>query len=291
MDDTATAPPQLVPDHPAKWSARVLDVLTELVEAEAERLDQRVRVLDPFAGVGRQRLADALGSAAVISVTGVELQPEWSGTMVSRLDPIDTDTVNGDATDLPAEWSGRFDVIATSPCYGNRMADHHDAADRCKACDGTGLDGPPDAEYPPAAVAGQRSGPGPCPTCKGQGLSWRNTYAHALRRQGGDLVLGSAAGLQWGRAYRRLHADAIMEMLRCTTEGGLVLVNMSNHVRDGEEQLVVEWWVNELLVRQCSIVEVRRVRTPRQGFGANGGTRVDGEVVIAMRTPDTRRLL
>jgi len=291
MADTDTAPPQVVPDHPAKWSAPVLDALAELVEAEAERLDQRVRVLDPFAGVGRQRLAAALGSAAVISVTGVELQPEWSGTMVSRLDPIDTDTVNGDATDLPAEWSGRFEVVATSPCYGNRMADHHDAADQCKACDGTGLDGPPDAEYPPPAVAGQRSGPGPCPTCKGQGLSWRNTYAHALRRQGGDLVPGSAAGLQWGRAYRRLHADAIMEMLRCTTEGGLVLVNMSNHVRDGEEQLVVEWWVNELLVRQCSIVEVRRVRTPRQGFGANGGTRVDGEVVIAMRTPDTRRLL
>jgi len=284
MDDTATAPPQLVPDHPAKWSRRVLDVLTELVEAEAERLDQRVRVLDPFAGVGRQRLADALGSAAVISVTGVELQPEWSGTMVSRLDPIDTDTVQGDATDLPADWSGRFEVVATSPCYGNRMADHHDAADQCKHCAGRG-------SFPAPMVAGGTPPPEPCRVCKGSGLSWRNTYAHALRRQGGDLVPGSAAGLQWGRAYRRLHADAIMEMLRCTTEGGLVLVNMSNHVRDGEEQLVVEWWVNELLVRGCSIVEVRRVRTPRQRHGANGEARVDGEVVIAMRTPDTRRLL
>jgi hypothetical protein len=264
MDDTATAPPQVVPDHPAKWSAPVLDVLTELVEREAEQLDRRLRVLDPFAGVGRQRLADALGSAAVIEVVGVELQPEWG----------DEATVQGDATDLPAEWSGRFDVVATSPCYGNRMADHHDAADRCKACAGTGGDGD-----------------GPCPTCKGTRLSWRNTYAHALRRQGGDLVPGSAAGLQWGRAYRRLHADAIMEMLRCTIEGGLVLVNMSNHLRDGEEQLVAEWWVNELLVRQCSIVEVRRVRTRRQRHGANGEARVDGELVIAMRTPDERRLL
>jgi hypothetical protein len=281
MDDTATAPPQVVPDHPAKWSAPVLDVLTELVEREAEQLDRRLRVLDPFAGVGRQRLADALGSAAVIEVVGVELQPEWG----------DEATVQGDATDLPAEWSGRFDVVATSPCYGNRMADHHDAADQCKACDGTGLDGPPDADYPPPAVAGTPSGPGPCRTCKGQGLSWRNTYAHALRRQGGDLVPGSAAGLQWGRAYRRLHADAIMEMLRCTTEGGLVLVNMSNHLRDGTEQLVAEWWVNELLVRQCSIVEVRRVRTRRQRHGANGEARVDGELVIAMRAPDERRLL
>jgi hypothetical protein len=290
MADTDTAPPQLVPDHPAKWSTAVLDVLTELVEAEAEALDQRVRVLDPFAGVGRQRLADRLGSAAVISVTGVELQPEWSGEALPEPGGAPPATVQGDATDLPAEWSGRFHVIATSPCYGNRMADHHDAADRCKACDGQGC------EEGCGTCTMDPSSAGPdahrqCRTCKGHGLSWRNTYAHALRRQGGDLVPGSAAGLQWGRAYRRLHADAIMEMLRCCTEGGLLLVNMSNHVRDGEEQLVVEWWVNELLVRQCSIVEVRRVRTPRQRRGANGEARVDGEVVIAMRTPDERRLL
>lgn len=267
MADTLTN----VSDHPAKWSAAVLDVLAEMVGTEAEYQDRRLRVLDPFAGVGRERLADALGTAAVYDVVGVELQPEWG----------DSITVQGDATDLPAEWSGRFDAVVTSPCYGNRLADHHDAKDPCKACNGKGYVDP--ESHPQAPVT--------CTTCKGTQLSWRNTYAHALRRQGGDLVTGSAAGMQWGRAYRELHKDAIMEMLRCTAEGGLVVVNMSNHVRDGVEQMVVEWWVNELLVRGCGLVEVRRVRTPRQGFGANGDTRVDGEVVIAARAPVERRLL
>lgn len=258
-------------DHPAKWSAPVLECIAGYVQDEAAQCEQRLRVLDPFAGVGRQRLEDAIGLASAIEVVGVELQPEWG----------DEHTQEGDARDLPAEWSGRFDVIATSPCYGNRMADHHLAADPCKPCGGTGA----------AVREGPTSGAQACPTCKGHGLSWRNTYAHTLRRQGGDIVPGSAAVEQWGRGYRKLHAEVIMELMRVTREGGLLLVNMSNHVRDGQEQLVVEWWVNELLVRQCSIVEVRRVATRRQRNGANGELRVDGEVVIAMRTPIERRLL
>lgn len=274
MTDMTDTAPQLVADHPAKWSAAVLDVLTELVEAEAEALDRRLRVLDPFAGVGRQRLADRLGTAAVTEVVGVELQPEWSALAGDEL------TVLGDATDLPVAWGGVFDVVATSPCYGNRMADHHDAADPCKTCNGHG--------YVYSQV--HPNGPSTCSTCKGTRLSWRNTYAHSLRRQDGDLVPGSAAGMQWGWQYRELHTLAITEMIRCTTEGGLLLVNMSNHLRGGVEQPVVEWWVNQLLHRHCMLVEVRRVRTPRQRNGANGEARVDGEVVIAARTPLNRTL-
>lgn len=252
-------------DHPAKWSQPVLDQIAEYVQAEAALQERRLRVLDPFAGVGRQRLEDAIGLASAIEVVGVELQPEWG----------DDKTVQGDATSLPAEWSGQFGVVATSPTFGNRMADHHQAADTCKTCGGNGR------------VVDDRQ----CPTCKGTCVSWRNTYAHSLRRQGGDLVRGSAAGMAWGYEYRQLHELAVMEMLRVTVEGGLLLVNMSNHLVTGYEQQVVEWWVNQFLHRYCTIVEVRRVQTRRQRNGANGEQRVDGEVVIAMRTPDQRRLL
>lgn len=273
--DTTDDALQAVDDHPAKWSQPVLDVIADMVHDESARRGgdklAALQVLDPFAGVGRARLQAALDPEGdLYPVVGVELQPEWG----------DDGTIEGDARDLPAEWSGRFDVIATSPCYGNRFADNHQAADRCKTCGGTGR---------AAGLADSQHGD--CKVCKGHGLSWRNTYAHALRRQGGDIVPGSAAVEQWGRGYRQLHAEVIMELMRVTREGGLLLVNMSNHVRDGQEQLVVEWWVNELLVRQCSIVEVRRVATRRQRNGANGDLRVDGEVVIAMRTPDQRRLL
>lgn len=114
--DLVAVPPM---DHPAKWSQAVLDQVAEYVQAEAEAQDRRLRVLDPFAGVGRQRLEDAIGLASAVEVVGIELQPEWG----------DDQTIQGDARDLPADWSGRFDVLATSPAYGNRMADHHDAKD------------------------------------------------------------------------------------------------------------------------------------------------------------------
>jgi hypothetical protein len=277
-------------DHPAKWSTPVLEAMADVVEAEHARVSDRLRVLDPFAGIGRGRLHLAL-QPWVAHVVGVELQPEWctEGTEL------------GNACHLPGcnchpgpdDWTGRYHAVVTSPCYGNRCADHHQAADLCKKCKGSGctvancLGGHPDD------CQDHRL----CPTCKGTGLSWRNTYAHALRRHGADLVAGSAAALQWGPEYRALHRRALGEMIRVVVEGGLLAINMSNHLRTATpggpqvEQLVVEWWVNELVVAGCRLWEVRRVGTQRNGKGANGQARVDGEVILVVHTPSPRRLL
>lgn len=218
--------------HPAKWSQPVLDVVADLV---ASHTPVGSPVLDPFAGVGRRRLDEALAGA--YGVVGVDLQPEAA--------PDDADTIQGDATDLPTEWTDTFSAIATSPCYGNRMADHHDARDE----------------------------------------SQRNTYAHTLRAVGGELVPGSAAGMQFGRDYRNLHAAFLREAARVLVDGAVAVINMSNHVRDGVEVRVVEWWLNELIVQGWRIVEVRRVVTRRQRMGANGNLRVDAEHVICVRRP------
>jgi len=80
-------------------------------------------------------------------------------------------------------------------------------------------------------------------------------------------------------------------MIRVVTEGGMLAVNMSNHVREGKEQLVVEWWVNEIILAGCQLHEVRRVSTRRQRNGANRDARVDGEVIIVAHTPNPRRLV
>ena len=101
------APPQ----HPAKYPD---DIHTAVFAAA---LDGFRRVLDPFAGTGRiHRLAE-LGDWETV---GVELEPEWAA--------MHPDTIVGSALDLPFEDS-TFDAIATSPAYGNRMADHHNARD------------------------------------------------------------------------------------------------------------------------------------------------------------------
>lgn len=271
---TARIKPAPTWEHPAKWSQSVLDEVADLVAEHAPKGDSPVRVLDPFAGVGRPRLDGALNVGATgYLVDGVDLQPE-----ARAVDPL---TLTGDATALPDDWTGLYDVVVTSPCYGNRMGDHHQAEDRCKACSGSGIWG-----HQGGATTDRA-----CPACKGAGVSLRNTYAHSLRRAGGDLVSGSAAGMQWGSEYRALHGQALREMRRVLVEDGLLLVNMSNHVRGKVEQLVAEWWVNEMIVQGNRLVEVRRVHTPRHGFGANGQARVAGELVIAMRTPTVRRLL
>lgn len=278
-DTTPTTPP-----HPARFSGPVLDQLMDLLHPEVHRIADRepgrgyVHVLDPFAGVGNvHRLAgpvrvgpeDDDTRTVLVSTVGVELEPEWATAHPG--------TEQGDATALRFD-TGSFDVVATSPCYGNRMADHHEARDTCKTCAGTGYDGE-DSPLSPS-----------CPSCKGAGLSKRNTYRHQLGR---PLTPGSGAGLLWGPEYRALHDAAIGEMVRVVREDGLVLVNMSNHLTDkgNTEHHVTEWWVNALLYRACRIAGVYPVRTRRQRQGQNGQHRTEHEFVIAVRTPRNRRLL
>ncbi len=95
------------PKHPAKFSDEILDVIEPLINGLTD-------VVDVFGGTGKLR-------TICPTATIVELESEWApkGAFI------------GDATDLPTEWSGRFEACVTSPCYGNRMADTYvDGSDR-----------------------------------------------------------------------------------------------------------------------------------------------------------------
>jgi hypothetical protein len=101
--------------HPAKFSGPVLEQLRHLVDREVTDVG-RLRVLDPFAGVGG---IHTLATPTVMTV-GVELEPEWANQHPA--------TLVGNALDLPFA-NNSFDAVITSPCYGNRLADHHEARD------------------------------------------------------------------------------------------------------------------------------------------------------------------
>ena len=220
------------PKHPAKYSDSILTAFAQLLDNEVASFPIRpMNVLDPMAGVGRiHELRTDL-----IETFSVELESEWVGSpSVWR--------TQGDATDL--QWaSGSFDAVMTSPAYGNRMADHHNAKDDSK----------------------------------------RMTYKHLLGR---DLSPNSGAGLQWGHEYRELHAKILAEMVRVSRPGGMVVVNMSNHIRKGKVQHVVEWWIEQMCRMGLLMERVIPVATPRLGFGANGSARVSHEHIIVTRKED-----
>lgn len=97
--------------HPARFTSTLIPVFAEILRARDVR-----RVLDPFAGTGR---VHELGEYGFVTV-GVEIEPEWAG--------LHERTQVGDALHLPFD-DGSFDAIVTSPCYGNRLADSHNASD------------------------------------------------------------------------------------------------------------------------------------------------------------------
>ena len=103
--------------HPAKYTDVLID---EFVELLAPRIPVMGKILDPFAGTGKVHLLmdrlDFIGAGT----WGVEIEPEWA--------TLHTRTIVGDALNLPFT-NNTFDAIVTSPVYGNRMSDHHNARD------------------------------------------------------------------------------------------------------------------------------------------------------------------
>jgi SAM-dependent methyltransferase len=95
--------------HPAVFSDPILDVIADLLAVHRH-------VLDPFAGTGRIHALAERGWDTV----GVEIEPEWAA-MHPR-------TRVGNALTLDFD-DAAFDAVATSPTYGNRLADHHRAFD------------------------------------------------------------------------------------------------------------------------------------------------------------------
>jgi SAM-dependent methyltransferase len=99
------------PPQPATYSDSLLPVLADLL------LGFR-RILDPFAGTGKiHRLCEFLEDVETVAV---EIEPEWAA--------YHPRTIVGNALALDF-CDGVFDAICTSPTYGNRLADHHDAYD------------------------------------------------------------------------------------------------------------------------------------------------------------------
>lgn len=242
-----------VPPHPAKFSAPILKELSGALSVLPPARRKPWVVWDPFGGVG------GVHSLATDLVTtwATEIEPEWAAAHPR--------TVVADALRAPFR-PGTFDAVVTSPCYGNRMADHHEAKDPCSACLGVGGTG---GKY----LSDWRE----CPKCKGTGLSLRNTYRHKLGR---PLSPGSAAGLQWGDDYRTFHEEVWGEVWIMLRRGGKFFLNVSDHIRKGQVMPVVRWHQDTILDMPFEMLGKIKIPTQRNRQGSNGNLRVDAEYLL-----------
>ena len=106
--------------HPAKFT-------DALIPEMAKMLDEfnNGKVLDPFSGTGKIALIKNYGFKGKIYAN--EIEKEWIEDNEYGCDYITIQ--DAEFLDYPEEF---FNAICTSPTYGNRMADHHNAKDGSK---------------------------------------------------------------------------------------------------------------------------------------------------------------
>lgn len=228
--------------------------------------------LDPFAGQGMS-LPRFVGPGH--KVVGVELeQPNVDAGGAETAGLIE----QGDATALRFRKES-VAAIFTSPTYGNRFADAHNAQERCSACRN-------------APGAPGRIGRKKCERCDGTGKRnhTRRSYTHDLRALTGNsaYTLGDTNTGKRGFftvEYRALHEAAWKECWRVAKPGAPFLLNVSDFYKDKAIVHCATWHL--VAVQAVGFVweDAVPIKTPRMRKGANNDLRVGHEWLFQFRKP------
>jgi len=105
--------------------------------------------------------------------------------------------------------------------------------------------------------------------------SVRRSYTHDIGRK---LHANNSGHMQWGDKYREFHEQAWAEIVRVLDDR--LVLNISDHIRNGERQYVSMWHTNVLANLGLTLRQQTPVQTRRMKAGANSQQRVDHELVM-----------
>lgn len=151
-------------------------------------------------------------------------------------------TINGNALFLPFKDES-FDSICSSPTYGNAM------------------------------------GKILLPSDKWTKTHKPVTYSAVLGRR---LHNQNSGRLLWGDKYREFHREAWREAARVLKRRGSFVLNIKNHILDGEEQKVKEWHIETLESIGFSAMEEVKLKAPSMRYGRSREKRIEFESVIKL---------
>lgn len=220
--------------HPARYSRPLLEEFRSILN---EYGAPGGNILDPFAGTGLIHELAADGWETI----GVEIEKEYAD--------MHPNTVHASALDLPFDpWT--FGAIVTSPTYGNRLADSHNATDPER----------------------------------------RRSYTHDLGHELDPNNSGTyhwrtppGRGAEPSEAYRTFHLTAWGEAVNVLRPGGLFVLNCCDHIRDGLTQPVTAWHCWALGRLGLEYVESRSVATQKLRQGDNASLRHQEQVHVFRR--------
>ena len=245
--------------HPAKFNDKILDAIRGVLEAR----QFTGNVLDPFGGVGKIHDLDLPGVKTIVN----ELEPEWAAESARKgwTRCGDFLEMEAGATAKASDWLTRYREDGKEVIHAPlKLMDAiitsptyaNRMADKHVARDG----------------------------------SKRITYTHKLGRQ---LTRGNSGEMQWGDEYQTFHLRAWKHAVKLLVPGGLVIVNVKNHIRAGVEIDVVGWHEWALGAAGVEVEERVEIEVNGMGYGQHQHDKKVGQEVLlvgcAPQTPGPKR--
>jgi DNA modification methylase len=97
---------------------------------------------------------------------------------------------------------------------------------------------------------------------------------------GRPLSENNSGAMQWGDEYRDFHSPLWAECIRVLKPNGKFVLNIKDHIRNGERQFVTAWHTAKLCELGLEYIEHVMVDVPSLKNGENSESRIPYESIL-----------